>query len=158
MKRVLIAVVALLAAWQIAQRGDFGERDSSRARESQTSAAPSQTAAVERSDDAVESAYEQQRSSVQVEVHGVISKLLKDDDEGSRHQRFIVRLDSGLTVLVAHNIDLAPRVEGLRTGDAVSVFGEYEWNHKGGVIHWTHRDPAGRHVAGWIRHDGRAYQ
>ena len=61
-------------------------------------------------------------------------------------------------MLVAHNIDLAPRIEGLRVGDAVRFNGEYEWNEEGGVIHWTHRDPQGRHVAGWVEHKGRTFQ
>lgn len=94
----------------------------------------------------------------QVTESGTIIRVLSDDSKGSRHQRFIVRLGSGQTLLLAHNIDLAPRIEGLRTGDVVSFCGEYEPNAKGGVIHWTHRDPAGRHPAGWIRHNGRTYQ
>jgi hypothetical protein len=60
--------------------------------------------------------------------------------------------------LVAHNIDLAPRIEGLAVGDTLEVFGQYEWNERGGVIHWTHHDPRGGHEAGWIRHRGRLYQ
>ncbi len=87
-----------------------------------------------------------------------MEKLLPDDNNGSRHQRFIVRLDSGRTLLVSHNIDLASRIDSLHAGDTVAFYGEYEWNPKGGVIHWTHRDPQGRHVAGWIRHDRRIYQ
>lgn len=27
-----------------------------------------------------------------------------------------------------------------------------------GVIHWTHHDPARKHVAGWLKHQGRTYQ
>jgi hypothetical protein len=85
-------------------------------------------------------------------------RLLADDDEGSRHQRFIVRLDSGQTLLVAHNIDVAPRVEGLAVGDSVAFSGVYEWSAEGGTIHWTHHDPYGRHAPGWLRHDAETYQ
>ncbi|MBA2590746.1 MAG: DUF3465 domain-containing protein, partial [Gammaproteobacteria bacterium] len=68
------------------------------------------------------------------------------------------RLSSGQTILIAHNIDLAPRVSSLNEGDVVSFSGEYEWNPKGGVVHWTHRDSDGRHSAGWIKHDRQAFQ
>lgn len=107
---------------------------------------------------ALAAAFAQRRSDVQLQVSGVVTRLLPDDLEGSRHQRFLFKVPSGQTVLVAHNIDLAPRLDTLRTGDQVSVFGEYEWNAKGGVLHWTHRDPGGRHVGGWIKHQGRTYQ
>jgi hypothetical protein len=97
-------------------------------------------------------------AGAQFEGEGTVVRVLSDDNKGSRHQRFIVRLASGRTVLVAHNIDLAPRVEGLSEGDTVSFFGEFEDNDKGGVVHWTHHDPAARHVGGWIRHRGRTYE
>ncbi len=109
-------------------------------------------------DDAVASAFKAQRSGVQVTGEGTVTKVLSDDNDGSRHQRFILRLASGQTLLVAHNIDLAPRVVPLNPGDSVQFNGEYEWNSEGGVIHWTHRDPAGQHQAGWLKHDGRTYQ
>src|SRR5687767_5564239 len=102
-------------------------------------------------------AMEQGASDVQVEGRGVVRRILPDDNRGSRHQRFILALDSGQTVLVAHNIDLAPRVAGLREGDEVAFSGEYEWNEQGGVIHWTHRDPAKRHQPGWLKHNGVTY-
>ena len=98
------------------------------------------------------------RSGQQVRGAGEVIRVLSDDNDGSRHQRFIVRLRSGRTLLVAHNIDLAPRVPAIRAGDTVSFNGEFEWNEKGGVIHWTHRDPQNRHEAGWIEHNGRKYQ
>ncbi len=107
---------------------------------------------------AIEQAYQQQRSDLQIEGDGEVVKVLADDKRGSRHQRFILRLQSGRTLLVAHNIDLAPKIDDLKVGDQVAFFGEYEWNHKGGTLHWTHHDPAGRHVAGWLKHDGKVYQ
>ena len=103
-------------------------------------------------------AFRERISDVQVQGRGVVERVLPDDEDGSRHQRFILRLASGQTLLVAHNIDLAPRLEALDAGDAVEFFGEYEWNAQGGVIHWTHRDPDGEHVAGWLRHEGTVYQ
>jgi hypothetical protein len=110
------------------------------------------------SDEALARAFEQRTSNVQVEGQGVVRRVLSDDNDGSRHQRFIVALASGQTLLISHNIDLAPRVFGLREGDVVSFSGEYEWNAKGGVIHWTHCDPSKRHPAGWIKHNGEVYQ
>ena len=108
--------------------------------------------------DAIEIAYNNRQSDVQVQGQGVVSRVLPDDRDGSRHQRFILELDSGQALLIAHNIDLAPRISGLNKGDTVAFYGEYEWNSKGGVIHWTHNDPNGRHVDGWLKHRGRTYQ
>lgn len=98
------------------------------------------------------------RGGQQVRGRGEVVRVLTDDNEGSRHQRFIVRLQSGRTLLIAHNIDLAPRVPSIRSGDVVSFNGEFEDNDRGGVIHWTHHDPRGRHEAGWIEHNGKKYQ
>jgi len=120
------------------------------------SAAP--TSATAANDSVFASALEKHASNIQVEGQGIVVKILPDDNDGSRHQRFIVRLTSGQTILIAHNIDLAPRVSSLNEGDVISFSGEYEWNPKGGVVHWTHRDLDGQHPAGWIRHDGQAFQ
>ena len=57
---------------------------------------------------------------VEVQGEGVVEKVLSDDEDGNRHQRFILKLASGQTLLVAHNIDVAPRVEGLQPGDTVA--------------------------------------
>lgn len=108
--------------------------------------------------DQVAAAFESRSNNVQVQGSGEVTKVLPDDREGSPHQRFIVRVPSGKTVLVAHNIELAKRVASLKAGDRVEFSGEYEWNERGGVIHWTHRDPRHSHVDGWIKHNGRTYQ
>jgi cold shock CspA family protein len=110
------------------------------------------------SDAAISSAFANRQSNVQVSGSGIVAKLLPDDTDGSRHQRFILRLASGQTLLVAHNIDLAPRINSLREGDEVGFYGQYEWNEKGGVVHWTHRDPGGSHVDGWLQYQGQQLQ
>lgn len=103
-------------------------------------------------------AFEQRARDVQVKGEGVVTRILSDDKSGSPHQRFIVRLASGQTVLIQHNIELAPRIDDLGEGDEVGFYGEYVWNEQGGLVHWTHHDPAGRHTAGWLKHNGRTYQ
>jgi hypothetical protein len=105
----------------------------------------------------IEQAFKAKKSDVQVSGHGVVIKLLKDDNKGSRHQKFLVQINAQQTLLFAHNIDLAPRVP-LQTGDEISFYGEYVYNPKGGVMHWTHHAPQGDHVAGWILHHGQKYQ
>jgi len=104
---------------------------------------------------AIVSAFESRRSDLMVECEGTVTRVLSDDERGSRHQRFVLEIGSGHTVLVAHNIDLASRVADLRRGDRVRFRGEYEYNEQGGVVHWTHDDPQGRRQGGWIEHDGR---
>ena len=90
-------------------------------------------------------------------VSGKAIRLLADDNDGSRHQRFIVRIKSGDTLLIAHNIDLVERVP-LSLGDRVEVSGMYEWNDLGGLVHWTHHDPMGIEPGGYVRHLGVEYR
>lgn len=98
----------------------------------------------------------QKARGTMVEVSARIYKLLEDDLQGDKHQRFLVDVD-GISVLVAHNIDLAPRVP-ITPGDTIRLKGEYEWNEKGGVIHWTHHDPQKWHEDGWIIHQGKKFK
>ena len=109
-------------------------------------------------DDSIGRAFASRASNIEVEGEGTVNRLLSDDLNAPRHQRFIVELASRQTLLMTHNIDLAPRINGLRVGDVIRFKGEYVWNEKGGVIHWTHHDPQNRHVAGWILHNGKRYQ
>lgn len=103
-------------------------------------------------------AFKDKRSDLQIAGKGTVIKLLADDLKGSQHQRFIIKTNTGQTILVAHNIDLAPRINTLKVGDSIEFYGEYEWNKRGGVMHWTHKDPKQRHIDGWLRHAGLVYQ
>lgn len=108
-------------------------------------------------DNVLKRAYQTQQSDIQVKGVGKVMRILPDDNDGSRHQKFILRLNNRQTILVAHNIDLAPRINNLKVGDSVQFYGEYEWNSRGGVIHWTHKDPRNNHQHGWLQHRGRMY-
>ncbi len=102
-------------------------------------------------------AYEARRSDLIVQASAKVIALLPDDTTGIQHQKMLLKLPSGLTLKLAHNIDLADRVPAKR-GDTVEFRGEYEYTEKGGVIHWTHHDPRGRHEGGWIKWNGKTYE
>lgn len=114
------------------------------------------TAPNRNGDARIAEAFRRQQSDVVVESKGRVTRVLPDDEEGSRHQRFVLRLANDMTVLIAHNIDLAPRLP-LTEGDTVRFHGEYEWGERGGVVHWTHRDPGERHEDGWLELAGKRY-
>ncbi|MDF1838471.1 MAG: DUF3465 domain-containing protein [Planctomycetota bacterium] len=159
------------------QRGQATETADSRANDPAPSAkaqdpapkakAPTQTPpkTAPKTDNGVDYVYQQfkaQRSSVWVTTEGKVVHLLADDNEGSRHQQFLLELDEALdfTGKVAHNIDDAPYITTLKKGDTIQIQGRYEYNEKGGVIHFTHRAdrPTKRKPGGWIDHKGKRYQ
>ena len=150
MKKLLLIAVALFVGYTLfigLPRSIINETPSSISEQS-----------TGKSDAIIANAFSNHQSNLQISGQGVVTKLLPDDNSGSRHQKFIIKLSSDQTLLIAHNIDLAPRISSLREGDSVQFYGEYEWNEKGGVLHWTHRDPNGSHVDGWLEHQGQRYQ
>jgi hypothetical protein len=113
---------------------------------------------VGQSDARIDNAFKNHESNIQVLGQGTVVRILPDDTKGIPHQRFIIKLASSQTLLVAHNIEIAQRIDGLRVGDEIQFSGEYKWNEQGGVVHYTHRDPSGRHVAGWLECKGQRYE
>jgi hypothetical protein len=109
---------------------------------------------------AIEGLFRRRESDAIVTASGTIVKLLRDDlddtDGSGQHQQFLVEVDGAdVTVKISHNLDFG-RVP-VREGDAVRFRGEYEYNDRGGCVHWTHHDPKGWHEDGWIEHRGRRY-
>ena len=124
-----------------------------------TSQAPLVSSEISQSANAgIEQAFKQRKSNVQVEGKGEVVKILADDNSGLRHQKFLVKISPEQTLLFAHNLDLAPRIDQLAIGDTIEFKGEYVYNPKGGIVHWTHKDPKGEHKAGWIKHNGKVYE
>ncbi len=156
----MVVIMILLVPFAYMQGGQSSVQviESSGSQWEQEPARNIQSPQSQSTDTLLRDAFNNHQSNLQVQGESVVSRILPDDTKGSRHQKFILRLSHGQTILVAHNIDLAPRIRGLEVGDTVEFYGEYEWNEKGGVIHWTHHDPDGRHVGGWLMHDGNVYQ
>jgi hypothetical protein len=98
------------------------------------------------------------RSNVEVTADGSVLTLFPDRQSSTGiHEQFILRLaGSDITVEVEHNISIGARVP-LTEGDRLIVHGEYIWNAKGGLIHFTHHDPQGKHEAGYIKDKGQTY-
>ncbi|GDX99418.1 hypothetical protein LBMAG48_18220 [Phycisphaerae bacterium] len=123
---------------------------------------PDATPARAASDGGIADLFKKQQGDTWVEAEGTIKKILPDDndtsDGSSKHQRWIVRVPTGIEILIAHAFDVSARVP-VKEGDAIRFRGEYEYSEKGGTVHFTHapkfkrRDPGG-----WIEHDGTKYE
>ncbi|WP_233593305.1 DUF3465 domain-containing protein [Cobetia sp. cqz5-12] len=155
---VIILVVAMAGISQLTGNGNFSLSQLWNDFQSPQAEATQGEGASSADESRLKRAISAQQSDVQVRGTGEVIRLLRDDLKGSRHQKFLIRVAGGTTILVAHNIDLAPRIDSLQVGDRIGFYGEYEWTDKGGVIHWTHHDPGGRHVGGWLEHAGRRYE
>jgi hypothetical protein len=120
---------------------------------------PLSPAATAADNAAVKAAFERRAENVELTASGAIDRVLSDQDGPSgRHERFIVRLpDVGMTVLVEHNLSIAPRVP-VAVGEPIVVHGEYVWNAQGGLLHFTHHDPDRSHEGGYIMYGGRRYE
>lgn len=107
---------------------------------------------------AAQRAFEDHSDSVEITITGTVDRLLSDQNGPSGlHERFIVRLTNvGMTVLVEHNLSIAPRVP-VAAGETVVVHGEYIWNAQGGLVHFTHHDPDRSHEGGYILYGGKRY-
>ncbi len=108
---------------------------------------------------AVCDAYAAARSHVEVIVRGPVTRVLGvAPGRVSPHEGFLMRVRArcDLTVRVESNVFFTGRFPIAR-GERVQVKGEYEYYPRGGVIHWTHRDPRLRHQGGYVEVGGHWY-
>jgi hypothetical protein len=111
---------------------------------------------------AVYSAWSEHRSHIEVTASGSVAHVLGTRAGPSgEHEGFLLHLRGaagrGLTVRVEDNTDLTGPIP-LQAGSDVEVRGEYIYDSRGGLIHYTHRDPRLRHPAGYVRVEGKVYQ
>jgi hypothetical protein len=104
---------------------------------------------------AVYGAWAGHRSRIEVTATGNVARILGTRSGPSgRHEGFLVHLRGaaghGLTVRVEDNVDVTGPIP-LAPGDEVEVRGEYIYDQRGGLIHFTHRDRRGRHPGGYVR-------
>ncbi|HEY8678519.1 MAG TPA: DUF3465 domain-containing protein [Candidatus Dormibacteraeota bacterium] len=118
----------------------------------------SSAGAAQPDDAAIVQDFHDHQSNVEVTADGTVTTVFADRTSRTGvHEQFIVTLASGdITVEVEHNISIGARVP-VAEGDHVIVHGEYIWNARGGLIHFTHHDPQGTHEGGYIQDRGQTY-
>lgn len=85
-----------------------------------------------------------------------VIRILPDDTQGRRHQKWMVQLANGSNLLAVYNSDMSERIP-LKEGDVVSMGGQYIWDRGGGLIHWLHEDPRNRRPDGYVELNGVRY-
>ncbi|MDE2483427.1 MAG: DUF3465 domain-containing protein [bacterium] len=104
--------------------------------------------------------YGTQRSGDEVIATGhVIDVLGERAGRSGEHEGYLVKLDGNCDLLV--KVETNTTITGpiaLRPKERVVVKGVYIYNPLGGLIHWTHHDPRGRHVGGYVTAGGTSYQ
>jgi len=106
--------------------------------------------------------YEHHASNEEVEASGTVRKVLGTRlTRSGNHEGFIVEVPVPLTsqslrVKIEDNVDISGSIP-LAAGDHVHFRGEYVYDSRGGIVHWTHHDPRMRHEPGFIEVNGKRY-
>jgi len=106
--------------------------------------------------DLIVQAYDGRTSNIIVETEARVVLLLPDIEDLGKFQEFKIELENGHVLRVLHDLDESNRVP-LAVSSKIRLRGEYDWSVDGGVIHWTHDDPAGQREGGWIDYLGQRY-
>jgi hypothetical protein len=106
------------------------------------------------------SLYAQGASHVEVLAEGTVVALMgTSSGRSGDHEGFLLKLNKQCDLLL--RIEVNTSITGpvpLRPGESVEIKGEYDTDSTGGVIHWTHHDPEGRHVNGYLIAAGKTYR
>lgn len=86
----------------------------------------------------------------------VVVKVLPEDNQGLRHQKWVVKLSSGKTVTAVYNTSMCEEVP-VQVGDVVGLGGHFLWTNQGPIIHWLHKDPKRNRPDGYVELAGKKY-
>lgn len=84
----------------------------------------------------------------------IVRVLGERDSRSGLHEGFVIRVHDR-TFRVEDNVNITGPIP-MQRGQAVSLLGQLECDDL--VIHWTHRDPRGRHPSGYVKVNGRLYE
>lgn len=93
---------------------------------------------------------------------GVITEKLPDDNDGLKHELFMLKLTSskysGKVIKIAHDITYAPYVPVV-VGDPIEIKGDFLPDATPVmVLHWTHKSDNPKHASGYIKYKGKTYE
>ena len=94
----------------------------------------------------------------QVEGEGEVVFFVSHDPGAVNLQKFLVRLDSGKTMLIVHDTARSKRIADLNLGDQVAFCGEYFYGQNGDEIRVDEPTPDGQPGNGWVKHKGQTYR
>lgn len=86
----------------------------------------------------------------------VVIRTLADDNNGLRHQKWVVQLSNGSSMMAVYNLDMCERV-ALKVGDHVAMGGQFVWTNQGALLHWLHYDPRKTRPDGYVEVNGKVY-
>ncbi|NUN05797.1 MAG: DUF3465 domain-containing protein [Bdellovibrio sp.] len=85
-----------------------------------------------------------------------VTKVLPNDEDGRKHQKWMVRLSNGNTMQAVYNSDMCPEVP-VKVGDVIAMGGMFLWTNSGPMLHWLHHDPRGNRPDGYVYVNGKYY-
>ncbi len=104
--------------------------------------------------------YASQNSGGEVLVSGhVVALLGSREGRSGEHEGYLLKLDGSCDLLlkVETNTSITGPIPFARN-EPVIIKGVYVYDPLGGLIHWTHHDPSGRHMNGYVIAGGKSYR
>ncbi|WP_374078674.1 DUF3465 domain-containing protein [Bdellovibrio bacteriovorus] len=154
---VLLAFTLVFSSFDTAEAKRRHRQEQIENRDQNSNSGASQAVDNSANDSDIVRAVNDQRRVNFVEGGGmVVTKVLPDDNNGLKHQKWVVRLSNGKTMQAVYNSDMCPRVP-VKVGDVIAMGGMFLWTNTGALLHWLHHDPRGNRPDGYVFVNGKYY-